>query len=95
MEGDKTAFTLSAFHPLVTCHLSLSTRSSPYRFSTVCNAPSPPRVVQIRPLTPRQELRSPSMLTTDYMSLLKVDGRWVIVNKIFSRTAAKGHAAGK
>ncbi len=34
------------------------------------------------------------MMVTDYMSLLKVYGRWVIVNKIFSRAAAKGHAAG-
>ena len=32
------------------------------------------------------EQRRPSMLVTDYMSLLKVDGRWVVVNKIFSRT---------
>ena len=32
------------------------------------------------------EQRRPAMLVTDYMSLLKVDGRWVIVNKIFSRS---------
>ena len=32
------------------------------------------------------EQRRPAMLVTDYMSLLKVDGRWVVVNKIFSRT---------
>ena len=31
------------------------------------------------------ELKRPSALLTDYMSLLKVDGRWLIVNKIFTR----------
>ena len=31
------------------------------------------------------ELRRPEVVLTDYMSLLKVDGRWLIVNKIFSR----------
>jgi hypothetical protein len=31
------------------------------------------------------ELKRPDALLTDYMSLLEVDGRWVIVNKIFTR----------
>jgi hypothetical protein len=31
------------------------------------------------------ELDYPQVLLVDYMSLLKVDGRWVIVNKIFTR----------
>lgn len=31
------------------------------------------------------ELRSPNGTLTDYMSLLKVGGRWQIMNKIFSR----------
>jgi hypothetical protein len=31
------------------------------------------------------ELKRPDAVVTDYMSLLKVEGRWVIVNKIFSR----------
>jgi protease I len=33
----------------------------------------------------RLELKRPNALLTDYMSLLKVDGRWLIVNKIFTR----------
>ena len=33
----------------------------------------------------RLELERPDAVLTDYMSLLKVDGRWVIVNKIFTR----------
>jgi hypothetical protein len=31
------------------------------------------------------ELKRPNAALTDYMSLLKVDGRWLIVNKIFTR----------
>ena len=31
------------------------------------------------------ELKRPEAVLTDYMSLLKVDGRWLIVNKIFTR----------
>ena len=33
------------------------------------------------------ELKRPNALITDYMSLLKVEGRWVVVNKIFDREA--------
>lgn len=39
------------------------------------------------------ELERPDMLVTDYMSLLRLDGKWVIVNKIFSRTVMKKQAA--
>lgn len=35
------------------------------------------------------ELEGPDALVTDYMSLLKVDGRWVIVNKIFARNTRR------
>ena len=38
------------------------------------------------------ELKRPSALLTDYMSLLKVDGRWLIVNKIFTRETRPEHA---
>ena len=31
------------------------------------------------------ELKRPNAVLTDYMSLLKVEGRWLIVNKIFTR----------
>jgi hypothetical protein len=31
------------------------------------------------------ELKRPNAVLTDYMSLRKVDGRWLIVNKIFTR----------
>ena len=31
------------------------------------------------------QIRYPDALVTDYMSLLKVDGQWVIVGKIFDR----------
>ncbi len=42
----------------------------------------------------RLELERPDMLITDYMSLLKVDGRWQIVNKIFTRETRREHVSG-
>ena len=39
-------------------------------------------------------LRRPDAHLTDYMSLLKVDGRWLIVNKIFARDTRPEHAGG-
>ncbi len=44
--------------------------------------------------TAKIELRRPDALLTDYMSLLKVDGRWLIVNKIFTREARGGRGSG-
>lgn len=38
------------------------------------------------------ELKRPDVLTTDYMSLLKLNGRTVIVNKSFSRVAGSAQA---
>lgn len=40
------------------------------------------------------ELRRPDAILTDYMSLLKVDGRWQIVNKIFTRQTSREHVGG-
>jgi hypothetical protein len=40
------------------------------------------------------ELKRPNTILTDYMSLLKVDGRWLIVNKIFTRETRPEHAGG-
>jgi hypothetical protein len=40
------------------------------------------------------ELERPDALVTDYMSLLKVDGRWMIVNKIYTREARREHVSG-
>jgi hypothetical protein len=34
------------------------------------------------------------MVITDYMSLLKVDDRWQIVNKIFTRETRREHVSG-
>lgn len=39
------------------------------------------------------ELKRPNAFLTDYMSLLRVDGRWLIVNKIFSRETRE-HVSG-
>lgn len=40
------------------------------------------------------ELKRPDAVLTDYMSLLKVDGRWLIVNKIFTRETHREHVSG-
>lgn len=40
------------------------------------------------------ELERPNALITDYMSLLKVDGRWQIVNKIYTRETRREHVSG-
>ena len=40
------------------------------------------------------ELKRPGSLVTDYMSLLEVDGRWLIVNKIFTREKRQEHVSG-
>jgi hypothetical protein len=42
----------------------------------------------------RLRLERPAVVVTDYMSLLKVDGRWQIVNKIFSREFRREHVSG-
>jgi Putative lumazine-binding len=39
------------------------------------------------------EIKRPDAVVTDYMSLLKVDGRWQIVNKIFTRETRE-HVSG-
>lgn len=39
------------------------------------------------------QLKRPTAVLIDYMSLLKVDGRWMIVNKIFSRETRE-HVSG-
>jgi hypothetical protein len=39
------------------------------------------------------ELKRPGSLVTDYMSLLKVSGRWLIVSKIFTRETRPEHAS--
>jgi len=40
------------------------------------------------------ELERPDAVITDYMSLLKVDGRWMIVNKIYARETRREHVSG-
>ena len=41
------------------------------------------------------ELKSPEAVLTDYMSLLKVNGEWTIVGKIFDRQSGAAQAAGR
>jgi hypothetical protein len=41
------------------------------------------------------ELASPEAVLTDYMSLLKVNGEWTVVGKIFDRRPGTAQAAGR
>jgi ketosteroid isomerase-like protein len=42
----------------------------------------------------RVELGRPDAVVTDYMSLLKVDDRWQIVTKIYTRESRREHVSG-
>ncbi len=45
--------------------------------------------------TAKLEIARPEVVLTDYMSLLKIDGEWKIVSKIFSRQDVSGASPGK
>jgi hypothetical protein len=40
------------------------------------------------------ELERPDALITDYMSLIKIEGRWQIVNKVFTRETRRERVSG-
>jgi hypothetical protein len=96
-----TAAAHRAFHPVVTMYSvrdgKLAERSIPDWLTAIAErAPKPPkpddvprRVVSVdvagNAAMAKLELAYPEATVTDYMSLLKVDGRWIIVGKIFDR----------
>jgi hypothetical protein len=96
-----TAAAHRAFHPVVTMYSvrdgKLAERSIPDWLTAIAErAPDPPkpddvprRVVSVdvagNAAMAKLELAYPEATVTDYMSLLKVDGRWIIVGKIFDR----------
>ena len=101
-----TATAHRAFHPVAVMYSvrddTLARRSIPDWLSAIAErAPNPPKpdAVQRRVVSvdvtggaasAKLELIQPDAVITDYMSLLKVDGEWVIVGKIFdwrSKTA--------
>jgi hypothetical protein len=96
-----TAAAHRAFHPVAVMYSirdgKLAGRSIPDWLTAIAErAPTPPkpdavqrRVVSVNvtgtAAVAKVELVQPEAVVTDYMSLLKVDGEWTIVGKIFDR----------
>lgn len=103
-----TATAHRAFHPVVTMYSvrdgKLAERSIPDWLGAIAErAPTPPkpddvprRVVSVdvtgNAAMAKLELAYPEATVTDYMSLLKVDGEWIIVGKIFDRQSKTAQA---
>jgi hypothetical protein len=96
-----TAAAHRAFHPVAVMYSirdgRLAERTIPDWLITIAErAPKPPkpdavqrRVVSVNvtgtAAVAKTELIQPEAVVTDYLSLLKVDGEWTIVGKIFDR----------
>ena len=96
-----TALAHGAFHPVAVMYSvrdgKLAERSIPDWLGGIAkNAPKPARPDSFRrrvldvdvsgnAATAKLQLDYPDAVITDYMSLLRVDGRWLIVGKIFDR----------
>jgi hypothetical protein len=103
-----TAAAHLAFHPVVTMYSvrdgELAQRSIPDWLTAVAErAPKPPkpddvprRIVSVdvtgNAAMAKLELGYPDATVTDYMSLLKVNGEWIIVGKIFDRQPKSSQA---
>jgi Putative lumazine-binding len=106
-----TAAAHKAFHPVAKMYFlrdgSFAERSIPDWLSAIAErAPNPPRpdgfprrVVAVDvsggAATAKLELRYADAVITDYMSLLKVNGEWTIVGKIFDRQPLSAQASGR
>jgi hypothetical protein len=99
-----TAAAHRAFHPVAVMYSirdgKLAERSIPDWLTAIAErAPKPPKpdAVQRRVVSvdvsgtaavAKTELIQPDVVVTDYLSLLKVDGEWTVVGKIFDRRPA-------
>jgi putative lumazine-binding protein len=106
-----TATAHRAFHPVVTMYSvrdgEFAQRSIPDWLAAIAErAPDPPapdtvprRIVSVdvtgNAAMAKLELAYPEATFTDYMSLLKVNGKWIIVGKIFDRQPRTTQAAGR
>jgi hypothetical protein len=106
-----TAAAHRAFHPVVTMYSvrdgEFVQRSIPDWLAAIAErAPDPPapdtvprRIVSVdvtgTAAVAKLELAYPEARVTDYMSLLKVNGQWIIVGKIFDRQPRTAQAAGR
>ena len=103
-----TAAAHRAFHPVAIMYSvrdgNLAERSIPDWLTAIAErAPNPPkpdeiprRVVSVdvtgNAAVAKLELAYPEATVTDYMSLLKVNGDWIIVGKIFDRQSKTAQA---
>jgi protease I len=106
-----TAAAHRAFHPVVTMYSvrdgAFAQRSIPDWLAGIAErAPTPPapdtvprRILEVdvtgSAAMAKLEIGYPDALITDYMSLLKVNGEWTIVGKIFHRQPRAAQAAGR
>ena len=106
-----TGLAHKAFHPVVTMYSvrdgKFTPRSIPDWLAAIAErAPRPPapdshprRVVSVdvsgNAAMAKLELEYPDARIVDYMSLLKIDGEWIIVGKIFDRQPGPAQATGR
>ncbi|HEY7481099.1 MAG TPA: nuclear transport factor 2 family protein [Gemmatimonadales bacterium] len=106
-----TAVAHRAFHPVVTMYSvrdgEFAQRRIPDWLAAMAErAPDPPapdsvprRIVSVdvtgTAAVAKLELAYPEAMVTDYMSLLKVNGQWIIVGKIFNWQPRSAQASGR
>jgi protease I len=111
VRNSDTASAHKAFHPVAKMYFlrdgGFAERSIPDWLAAIAEkAPRPPRpdsfprrVVAVDvsggAATAKLELRYADAVITDYMSLLKVNGEWTIVGKIFDRRPLAAQASGR
>jgi hypothetical protein len=111
VRNSDTAVAHQAFHPVAKMYFlrdgGFAERSIPDWLAAIAErAPNPPRpdsfprrVVAVDlsggAATAKLELRYADAIITDYMSLLKVNGEWTIVGKIFDRRPLTSQTSGR
>ena len=111
VRASDTAAAHRAFHPVAVMYSvregKLAERTIPDWLGAIAaRAPDPPRPDSVRrrillvdvsgnAAVAKLQLESPDATITDYMSLLKVDGEWTVVGKIFDREPERAQAAGR
>jgi hypothetical protein len=111
VRNSDTAAAHKAFHQVAVMYSvrdgALAQRTIPDWLGAIAErAPNPPKPDAVKrrvamvdvsgnAAVAKLELESPEATITDYMSLLKVDGRWTVVGKIFDRRAVGTQAAGR
>ncbi len=111
VRNSDTAAAHKAFHQVAVMYSvrdgALAQRTIPDWLGAIAErAPNPPRPDAVKrtivmvdvsgnAAVAKLELESPEATITDYMSLLKVNGDWTVVGKIFDRRTVGTQAAGR